>query len=250
VTQEGWDRFVASRESYRSAVADWTARLPSLPGLQGALLAEKGGPSYTIDTPIVFNRDLDLVDRGSEPALILIADNPGRREQSEENRRYLVGPSGKLADRFFREHPELGIDFKRDVLILNKTPIHTPRTADLRRLKQLGGPELAALIEESQVFCARFAASVDAALRPREGVWIVGYSELHSRGLFAPFSEELVRLYGDGGLHRIRLFRHFSMNQFSADVRAKALEGEPVGDTLRRMGTDYRRRILGGPPCS
>ena len=49
-----------------------------------------------------------------------------------------VGQAGKLAARFFRE--ELGLEFRREVLVVNKTPLHTPKTAELRKLLALDEP--------------------------------------------------------------------------------------------------------------
>jgi hypothetical protein len=80
-----------------------------------------------VETPVVYNRALDDVGPKSRPRCILIADNPGKNGQKAENQRYLVGQSGRLAEGFFRR--ELGRDFRAEVLIINKTPVHTPKTA-------------------------------------------------------------------------------------------------------------------------
>ena len=256
MTAASWDAFRRIREEYRAEVARIAAELPELRALQQRLVDAREGGSFTVDTPVVYNGALDDVTPQDEIRLILVADNPGRREQAAENRRYLVGPSGKLAGGFFAAHPELGIEFRRNALILNKTPIHTPRTAELRELGRLGGPALQAAIAASQAVMVRLIRGFHTALSPADNgplpLWIIGYSELGPGKLFAPFSASLAEACGIGGAasadrfrDSILLFRHFSMNQFSVDIRKRAHPDEPVAATLARVGADYRRRCLG-----
>jgi len=220
----------------------------------------RGGGSFAVDTSVVYNGALDDVGPEDEIKLILVADNPGRREQAAENRRYLVGPSGKLADGFFRAHPELGIDFRSNVLILNKTPIHTPRTAELKLLARSGGKEIAQAIQDSQRAMVDIIHAFHHALSMQElpktnghrlavPLWIIGYSELGGGKIFETFSLALDAAYlpkGEAAFREaILLFRHFSMNQFSADLRKRSQSGESMPETLMRVGTEYRLRVLG-----
>jgi hypothetical protein len=205
------------------------------------------GLVYTVETPIVYNGALDEVSAGSEIRLILVADNPGRREQAAVNRRYLVGPAGKIAGRFFRDNPCLGIDFRENAIILNKTPVHTPRTADLRELCRLGGDALATAISESQRIMARLLLDFHQALSPVP-VWITGYSEMKKNGIFAAYTETLEELYRPAASplwEQICIYRHFSMNQFTIDLRQQASPGESLEASLARIGAAYRRRVLG-----
>jgi hypothetical protein len=246
MTPSAWQEFYAARKAYASYTANLEASLPDLISCQQRLVDHREGASFTVETGVVYNRSLDEVGPEDDIRLILVADNPGRREQAAENRRYLVGPSGKLAAGFFLNHPELGIDFRRQVLILNKTPIHTPRTAELRELARLGGPGIAAAIYASQAAMAGLIRRFHQALGAIP-LWIIGYSELGKGGLFEPFSRALRMEYppGDALAENIFLFRHFSMNQFSADIRKKNQPGEVMAETLSRVGRAYRRRILG-----
>lgn len=221
--------------------------LPELLALQQELVDKRDSASFTVESPIVYNHALDDVTEADTIKLILVADNPGRREQLAENRRYLVGPSGKLADNFFKSHPELGIDFRKNVIILNKTPIHTPRTAELRQLGRLGGPAIQEALDMSQKTMAQLLRAFHEALGGKTlPVWIIGYSELGEKKLFAPFTKTLEEAYPpeDPARKQLYLFRHFSMNQFSADIRKRRLENENIADTLVRVGTGYRQRIL------
>ncbi|MDR1142923.1 MAG: hypothetical protein LBK77_01735 [Spirochaetaceae bacterium] len=246
-------------ERYRSLV-DEIAALPELAPLVQKLVDRREGPSYTVDTAVVFNRDLDELSPGSIK-MILVADNPGRREQAAENRRYLVGPSGKIAEKFFRDRPELGIDFRKNVLILNKTPIHTPRTAELKDLCGMG-KTLAAVVASSQRVMAELLGEFYSALAEpaRPGaknsdvppkapfpVWIIGYSEMKKGGIFEVYTNTLISLCASSpGLKAsLYFYRHFSMNSFTTDLKQQARPGESAEESLERIGTAYRERVLG-----
>jgi hypothetical protein len=77
-------------------------------------------------------------------------------------------------------------------------------------------------------------------------VWITGYSEMKKGGVFEAYTDTLKQLYKPPELHRdLFLYRHFSMNQFTIDLKQQALPGEETAETLQRIGTGYRKRILG-----
>jgi NRPS condensation-like uncharacterized protein len=75
----------------------------------------------------------------------------------------------------------------------------------------------------------------------------VGYSEMKKKGLFETYTEELKKLYADKPqfFKQLFLFRHFSMNQFTIDLKKRALDGESASESLKRIGEVYRKRILG-----
>lgn len=262
MNKTAWRAFSAVREYYREETEKLRRSLPKLRALQQELVNRRSGPGYVVETPVVYNGALDEVGPGDDIKLILVADNPGRREQAAENRRYLAGPSGKIADKFFRDHPELGIHFRKNVIILNKTPIHTPRTGELRELCRLGDAALAGTRKGAAVFSARAAWSQEfmarllldfhQALAPVP-VWITGYSEMKRGGIFEAYTGTLGTLYSPespravAGARREELFfyRHFSMNQFTIDISRQAVPGETLEESLNRIGKAYRRRILG-----
>ncbi|MDR2020914.1 MAG: hypothetical protein LBQ14_09135 [Treponema sp.] len=250
--QTAWKAFAAAREAYKTSVEELRRSLPDLQRIQQALADSRSGPAYTVETPVVYNEALDDVGPQDEIKLILVADNPGRREQAAENRRYLVGPSGKIAEQFFRNNPGLGIDFRKNAVILNKTPIHTPRTAELKELYRLGGSAVEAAAAASQRIMARLLADFHRALAPAP-VWIIGYSEMKRGGIFEAYTEAVQELYDprkqQGGetkdlWEELFLYRHFSMNQFTIDLRQQAREGESPEDALKRIGGVYRKRIF------
>jgi hypothetical protein len=239
-----WRLFEAARDTYREAVELLDKKLPGLGRLQQKLADTRSGPAYTVETPVVYNKALDELGPGADIKLILVADNPGRREQAAENRRYLVGPSGKIAERFFREEPSLGIDFRKNVLILNKTPVHTPRTAELRELCRLGGPALTEAIAQSQLTMVKILGQFYNALAPIP-VWIIGYSEMKRGGIFEVYTGALKKAAAAGLHDQLFFYRHFSMNQFTIDLHKQTRQGETTAQTLDRIGAAYRERILG-----
>lgn len=247
MNRSAWKKFVTVRGRFRSETEKLLASLPELKSIQQKFADSRvngKNSSYTVKTPVVYNSALDGIKASDEIKLILVADNPGRREQ--ENLRYLTGPSGKIAHKFFRDNPSLGIDFLKDVIILNKTPIHSPRTQELRELCRLEEESrlLASAIEESQKTMAQILLEFHKALECP--VWITGYSEMKKGGIFEAYTEKIKELYKDKKemYKQILFFRHFSMNQFTIDLKKQALPGESVSKTLERIGEAYRARIL------
>jgi hypothetical protein len=244
---EMYTAFCAVREAYKKLVHDTGAAYPALRDAQTALIAARGAPAYTVDTPVVYNTALDGVTANDEIRLILTGDNPGRREQDKANRAYLVGPSGKIAARFIND--KLGMDFRKNVLILNKTPVHTPRTAELKDLEKRGGEALTRVIDTSQEGCAENLYQFWRVLSAGKKlpVWIIGYSEMHKKGVFKTYTQTLIRLArADSAFYNeLYLYRHFSMNQFTIDLNKKRQAGEALNAALERIGREYRERVLG-----
>jgi hypothetical protein len=249
-----WTALQAAISKYKALIDSINADLPNLAKTIQKLVDGRDGPSYAVETAVVYNEALDDLNTNSDIKMILVADNPGRREQAAENRRYLVGPSGKIAEGFFRNHSELGIDFRKNVIILNKTPIHTPRTAELKELCRIGGKKVADAVISSQRAMAELlldfrAAFAGGAAASKAGIpiWIIGYSEMKRGGIFEIYTETLKSLCAaNPGLKEdIFFYRHFSMNQFTIDLNQRAQSGESLAQSLARIGAAYRERVLG-----
>ena len=243
-----WNSFTKARERFRSIVEELDNSLPKLKNIQQKLVNSRSEAGYTVETPVVYNSALDDITIKDEIKLILVADNPGRREQAAENRRYLVGPSGKIANKFFINNPALGIDFQKNVIILNKTPIHTPRTVELRELCRIrkNNNLIAIAIKESQIKMAELLFEFHGALDCP--VWIIGYSEMRRGGIFETYTEKLKDFYitvKTKMYKQVFFYRHFSMNQFTIDLKQQATSGENVTKSLERIGAAYRERVLG-----
>ncbi|MDR2072031.1 MAG: uracil-DNA glycosylase family protein [Spirochaetaceae bacterium] len=257
--KKNWAALVPVITRYKCFVAELAADLPALAECIQRLVDERSGPSYTVKNSVVYNGALEDLNARDNIHMILVGDNPGRREQ--EQGRYLIGPSGKIAETFFRTHPELDTDFRKHVLILNKTPIHTPRTAELKELCRLGGGRIAGAVRSSQRAMAellyeswkalagageRKTASPETPGRSPK-IWITGYSEMKRGGIFEAYTERLKELCAaDRGFKEsVWLFRHFSMNQFIIDLNKKALAKENLLQSLERIGLEYHARVLG-----
>jgi len=252
MTKETWEKFKELREQFRKTVEELISSLPKLKSIQqrlidnrnDTLLTNPGKNHYKVESSVVYNTALDDLTINDEIKLILVADNPGRREQALG--RYLVGPSGKIANKFFQNNPALKIDFYKNVIILNKTPIHSPRTIELRQLCQMETKEktITTALEESQKKMAALLAGFHEVLNCP--VWITGYSEMRKNGLFESYTESLKMLYANKSemYKKLYIFRHFSMNQFTIDLKQQSLPGETVAKSLSRIGTVYKQRIL------
>jgi hypothetical protein len=242
---ENWRAFCAAREKFLRICGEIARELPELEAAQQHLADTREGGTYKVETPVVYNSALDDVTPDDAVKLILVADNPGRREQSAQWRRFLVGPSGKLAESFFKRETSLAIDFRKNVLILNKTPVHTPRTVELKKLAGLLDDNFKRVLEDSQKKMAGLLADFYAALKVP--IWIIGYSEMKKRAVFEAYTDELKNLMRSGKIaeNDVMLFRHFSMNQFTIDLGKRRYQGESTGKALERIGSAYRARILG-----
>lgn len=248
MTDLQWKAFCDFKKVFIGKIDEWNKRCPQLQALQEAAAKAANTPSYSFETPIVYNRDLDRFTRDDDIKLIVIGDNPGKDEQLLKNNKYLVGQAGKIADGFFKRNPELGVDFRKNVIILNKTPVHSAKTNQLKHIIKNGGAQVAALIQESQLWMAEQTAKLHSALCSGAGadgvapeLWLVGYAELKGKGNFIPYRDKLKESYGvctagtdlagtngtkgtdllisgASAWSKVYVFQHFSMNRFTIDL--------------------------------
>jgi hypothetical protein len=248
MTKTQWLVFDSFRTRFQKQCETWQANSAWLGPLEKEAADADGNPEYPLETSIVYNRALDSITESDEIKLIVVGDNPGKDEQLEKNRRYLVGQSGKLADGFFRKNPELGIDFRKNVIILNKTPIHTAKTKQLAYICKKDGKRFNNFLNETQEWMARETAQLQKALEC--DLWLVGYGELRAKGLFAVYADVLGKQYLDAEdfyrtSNAVRLYQHFSMNRFSIDLDQNYFKNLSLADNLRAIGYAHRNEILG-----
>ena len=249
------------REDFRSYCSHLNQSFASLLSPLQKEAAKKDTPDYPIETPVVYNTALDEITQDSEIRLIVIGDNPGKEEQRAFNQKYLVGQSGKIAAGFFARHPEFKTDFRKNAIILNKTPIHSAKTNHLKAIKKGGGEKIAKLLSDSQLYMAQKTASLhselclaagDNGIKPQ--IWLVGYAELKGRGLFLEYRDALKAKLTDNPdfqkedspWNRLFVFQHFSMNRFSIDLK-NFMEKNPEMDILqacRELGKLHRTEIF------
>lgn len=253
-----WEAFQAFRNSYKELCDQWnTAFAEELKPLQKAA-SIKDTPEYPIETPVVYNTAYDSFTKDDEITLLVIGDNPGKEEQLSKNRKYLVGQSGRIAEGFFRRHPEFHTDFRKNVIIMNKTPVHTAKTSHLKYLKKNGSEQIKNLIQESQILMAKKAAQLHQALLKNcmgqtvPQLWLVGYAELKKNGIFASYREELKQAYTlpdgkeDTAWDKVFVYQHFSMNRFLVDLKNYQAQnmGTDLPKALEALGHLHRDEIF------
>ena len=242
-----WNYFCEFRTSFKQKVLEWTSQVPQLSDLQKKAAKLAGTPDYPFENPVVYNTDLDKITAADDIKLIVIGDNPGKDEQLNKNQRYLCGQAGKLAEGFFKNHPELGIDFRRNVIILNKTPVHSAKTAQLKTMIKQGGPEVETLILDSQNWMAEQTARLHQALEGTQ-LWLVGYSELKEGHFFMPYRDTLKNTYKDApnAWQNVYVYQHFSMNRFTIDLNDFSNQNPRLQlmDQLSTLGTRHKNEIF------
>ncbi len=255
MTQEQFQIFTSFRSNFKNYCTRLNQEYKALLEPLQKEAARKDTPEYPLETGVVYNRALDEITRDSEIRLIVIGDNPGKDEQLAKNNRYLVGQSGKIAAGFFAKNPELKTDFRKNVIILNKTPVHTAKTQHIKYLIKNGGDKIAGLIEESQLYMAQKTAALHQDLCKAAGpagiapeLWLVGYAELKDRGIFTSYRQALKNSYQANEFwEKTFVFQHFSMNRFSIDLKAymQNHRGISLENAMHQLGSLHRREIFG-----
>lgn len=169
---------------------------------------------------------------------IIVGDNPGKEEA--EKGQYLIGPAGRICRKFFAEH-KLVNDFGREVIILNKMPIHTPRTNNLRIYQK----RYHELFTDSQQYMAELIFEIHQ-LWPGSHLWIIGHSQLDQ--LFAPFTNRIKSQYQSSALRdKLFIYSHFSMNVFTTQFKLANYMSEEanVSAVLEKLGRYKRTPIMG-----
>lgn len=258
MTNEQWKIFCDFKDDLKQQVQIWSELAPELKELQKSAAKAAKTPDYPFETAVVYNRSLDEIKQDDDIRLIVIGDNPGKDEQLAKNNKYLVGQAGKIAEGYFRKNPCLNIDFRKNVIILNKTPIHSAKTNQLKTIEKLGGKKIADLIEESQIWMANRTAKLHIDLcnaadsvETETELWLVGYSELKEKGLFCSYRNVLKTAYFQSASEvwdKVFVFQHFSMNRFICDLNlflaAEKKETQPLDKSIHELGYKHKIEIF------
>ena len=236
MTQTQFEALVKFRDEYKKKCEEWSALGSVLIPLQKKAAAPDT-PPYPMQTPVVYNRALDEITQDDQIKIIVVGDNPGKDEQLKINNKYLVGQAGKIAQGFFSRHSALKIDFRKNAIILNKTPVHTAKTKHLKFLSK-ESEDAANLILQSQIWLSKNTALLAQGLGAE--IWLVGYAELKEKGIFSPYRDELKKaaqallLAQSGSVSqncpqgqkaaasvwdKVFVYQHFSMNRFMIDLK-------------------------------
>lgn len=252
-----WEYFNNFCNSFKNKVTEWNNQAKSLIVVQNKAKDFFNNVDYELQTPIVYNTALDEITQNDEIKLIVIGDNPGKDEQLTKNQKYLVGQAGKLGNNFFKNHDELGIDFRKNVIILNKTPVHSAKTNHLKKFASFGGKEIEDLIKETQIWMAQETAKLHQNLlkvsenKDFPQLWLVGYSELKEKGIFTDYKNELKKQYqtseeAKNAWNNVFVYQHFSMNRFSIDLKEFSTENKNLDlkTQLKTLGKKHKDEIF------
>lgn len=252
-----WEYFNNFCNSFKNKVTEWNNQAKSLIVVQNKAKDFFNNVDYELQTPIVYNTALDEITQNDEIKLIVIGDNPGKDEQLAKNQKYLVGQAGKLGNNFFKNHEELGINFRKNVIILNKTPIHSAKTNHLKKFASFGGKEIEDLIKETQIWMAQETAKLHQNLlkvsenKDFPQLWLVGYSELKEKGIFTDYKNELKKQYqtseeSKNAWDNVFVYQHFSMNRFSIDLKefSTEIKNLDLKTQLKTLGKKHKDEIF------
>ena len=252
-----WEYFNNFCNSFKNKVTEWNNQAKSLIVVQNKAKDFFNNVDYELQTPIVYNTALDEITQNDEIKLIVIGDNPGKDEQLAKNQKYLVGQAGKLGNNFFKNHDELGIDFRKNVIILNKTPVHSAKTNHLKKFASFGGKEIEDLIKETQIWMAQETAKLHQNLlkvsenKDFPQLWLVGYSELKEKGIFTDYKNELKKQYqtseeSKNAWNNVFVYQHFSMNRFSIDLKefSTEIKNLDLKTQLKTLGKKHKDEIF------
>ena len=254
MTNQQWKAFCAFKQEFREICKRWKDEFSEiLNPLQKISANQDKVPDYPIENPIVYNTALDEITQNDEIKLIVIGDNPGKNEQLQINQKYLVGLSGKIADNFFKKNPELKTDFRKNVIILNKTPIHTAKTKELLFLANQN-EKIKNLLKESQIWMAKKTVELHIALGCK--MWLVGYAEVKEKGIFKEYRNTLFSEYqksqdAKNAYQKFFIFQHFSMNRFLIDLNEftknlpESEKNISLESRLEKLGSLHKNQIFG-----
>ena len=242
MTEFQWKIFSDFRCEFKKKISEWSVFSNELKILQEKSAENDKIPNYKIENPVVYNRALDEISETSEIKLIVCADNPGKNEQLSQNQKYLIGQAGKLAEGFFRNNKEFKIDFRKNAVILNKTPVHSAKTAELKFIYKNSSDEIKNLLDETQIWMAKKTAELSDTLNCP--IFLAGYSELKKGGIFTIYKNELKNSIKN--MNSVLVFQHFSMNRFSIDFKNFMQKNPNLSkeEALKQLGLLHQKEIF------
>lgn len=158
---------------------------------------------------LIIDRRLSEITPNSPIKYIIIGDNPGRKEA--DLKEYFVGNAGKNLKQFLNEELGFEINFDKEVIFLNKTPIYTPTTKDLDNLNKLPND----LLIEMQKSVVELIGKLSATFKDSQ-IWVLGIGK-ENLIRFNCFFREIYLLQNIS--ERVLLFYHPSRGWFKKSVK-------------------------------
>ncbi|MFO7735492.1 MAG: hypothetical protein R6W70_04670 [bacterium] len=229
-------------QSFKKLVSDFERYVETCKNDELHNFLQKNNIGYSVENEVVFNTRLSSISKKDNIKFIVVGDNPGKDEQLDRNRYYLMGKAGVQMRNFFSRH-DFVTDFDREVVVLNKTPFHTKSTSDIKNLLKFRG-----LIDDSQRYMASLAAEMHRLFRCP--LWIIGFSQMKKNGIFRVFREELEKQYSSAGAelkNSLLFFKHFSYGNFSRDIsEAERVCGDKHISSLLKYTSEKNRKCFPG----
>ena len=229
MTKEQFKKFCSFRDEFRKQTALWNEEYNKV--LKEKIESLSG---CEITNSFIYNEKLDEINENDNIKYIWIQDNPGYNEMLQN--RYAVGASGKAGQNFMKNEG-LAEDFDREVIVLNKSPIHTKVTAVLSKLKNRE------IQDETQRYMAKAIFTVHNIFEC--DLWILGISNL--KGIFGTFSKDMEKLYKNSALNKkMFLYYHFSQGQFKKayNMEAGTLGTDDPDKILESIGIKNRKKYF------
>ena len=229
MTKEQFKKFCSFRDEFRKQTALWNEEYNEV--LKEKIESLSG---CEITNSFIYNEKLDEINENDNIKYIWIQDNPGYNEMLQN--RYAVGASGKAGQNFMKNEG-LAEDFDREVIVLNKSPIHTKVTAVLSKLKNRE------IQDETQRYMAKAIFTVHNIFEC--DLWILGISNL--KGIFGTFSKDMEKLYKNSALNKkMFLYYHFSQGQFKKayNLEANTLGTDDPDKILESIGIKNRKKYF------
>ena len=229
MTKEQFKKFCSFRDEFRKQTALWNEEYNKV--LKEKIESLSG---CEITNSFIYNEKLDEINENDNIKYIWIQDNPGYNEMLQN--RYAIGASGKAGQNFMKNEG-LTEDFDREVIVLNKSPIHTKVTAVLSKLKNRD------IQDETQKYMAKAIFNVHNIFEC--DLWILGISNLN--GIFGTFSKDMEKLYKNSSLNKkMFLYYHFSQGQFKKayNMEASTLGTDDPDKILESIGIKNRKKYF------
>ncbi|WP_319205079.1 hypothetical protein [uncultured Ilyobacter sp.] len=229
MTSQQYEKFIKIRERFRQEVDKYRENYPDFAEslLKRYEQEEKGMRAF------VYNEKLDYLEKNDSIKYVWVTDNPGFRE-SKENK-YAVGISGKTGKNFMEENGFVK-DFDREVIVLNKSFVHTKVTSELGKFNLYGD-----ILKKNQKFMGELACGLQEIFGC--DMWILGTSNLNK--IFKSFRETIE---SKGEFDDIYFYYHFSQGQFKKAYNRKKNElmNQNPKEICKIIGIENRNKLFKG----
>lgn len=195
---------------------------------------------------VVYNKQLDTIDI-KRVSIILVGDNPGNDEREVE--RYFVGKTGIAARCFFKAEFAI-VDFNKEVVVLNKTPIYTKESEMLRNVDMR-------ILEETQEYMGKLIYEIQKLTKAK--LCIVGFGgcrknkkwhiEKFSKTRYcACFWHTIRTLYMQDKelMSKVYIYKHFSRMCFFDDIASnvKYEDYDSLENVVLELGRQYSKELF------